>query len=53
VQPGWCFHLDGTPRAFGGGGGDNTLFPAWWVILILAIASYVLMIWVRTGVSPL
>lgn len=47
-QPSWCFFPDGSPRPFGGGS-DATLWPAWFVILCLAISSYVVMIWVRTG----
>lgn len=48
AQPAWCFFPDGSARPFGGGP-DATLFPAWWVILVLAIVSYVVMVWVRTG----
>lgn len=48
AQPSWCFHADGTPRPFGGQP-DATLFPAWYCIIVMAIVSYIFMVWVRTG----
>lgn len=50
-RPSISFFPDGTVKPFGGAGAGSTLFPVWWFTNVFSMASYILMIYVRHGVS--
>jgi hypothetical protein len=45
VRPGVAFGKDGQIRPFGTGQSDSTVFPLWWWVFVLAVVSYLLVVW--------
>lgn len=45
LRPGVAFERDGTLRPFGTGGKRATVFPVWWWCFVLAVASYLIVVY--------
>jgi hypothetical protein len=46
VRPAVAFGKDGQIRPFGTGKKDSTVFPLWWWVFVLAVVSYLAVVWV-------
>jgi hypothetical protein len=46
VRPAVAFDREGNPRPFGTGGKQATVFPVWWWTFLLAVVSYLSVVWV-------
>lgn len=47
IQPRIAFFDDGSIKPFGAHGRNSTLFPVWWWCLVLAVAAYFIMVYMR------
>jgi hypothetical protein len=45
VRPAVAFGKDGQIRPFGTGQTDSTVFPLWWWVFVLAVVSYLSVVW--------
>lgn len=46
VRPAVAFGKDGQIRPFGTGQKDSTVFPLWWWVFVLAVVSYLAVVWI-------
>jgi hypothetical protein len=46
VRPDVAFGKDGRIRPFGTGQKDSTVFPLWWWVFVLAVVSYLAVVWI-------
>jgi hypothetical protein len=45
LRPAVAFGKDGQIRPFGTGQKDSTVFPLWWWVFVLAVVSYLTVVW--------
>ena len=45
-RPAVAFGKDGQIRPFGTGQKDSTVFPLWWWVFVLAVVSYLAVVWI-------
>jgi hypothetical protein len=45
ARPGVAFGKDGQIRPFGTAQKDSTVFPLWWWVFVLAVVSYLAVVW--------
>jgi hypothetical protein len=46
LRPAVAFGKDGRIRPFGTGQKDSTVFPLWWWVFVLAVVSYLAVVWI-------
>ncbi len=46
LRPAVAFDRDGNPRPFGTGGKHATVFPVWWWMFAMAVASYLIVVYI-------
>lgn len=46
ARPAVAFGKDGQIRPFGTGQKDSTVFPLWWWVFVLAVVSYLAVVWI-------